>query len=124
MDLPVSATLTPCGLLWNLDCQISMTEFVSNCQNIDGQLCCGQNFASLRNTIYSGRGCPVFPLWDSKISCHLAIRKGEALSEILLKHDLFCLNIPSNVYIFESSRGVSDIDVTGVNVAANSVAPS
>lgn len=41
----------------------------------------------------------------------VVLGRGEVLSQLLLKHELFCLNVPLNVYTFESSREVRDIDL-------------
>lgn len=59
--------------------------------------------ACSRNTIYPGhgRGC-----------------RGALLSETLLKHDLFYLNVRSNDCAIGRSSGVSDINVTCLSVAA------
>lgn len=41
----------------------------------------------------------------------IAICGKAVLSETFVMHHLFCLKDPSNVYTFQSSKGVSDIDM-------------
>lgn len=62
------------------------------------------------------------PLWFSKTPSSSAgsqsLIRGEMLSEWLISGRLHTLNEPSELYTFDNSRGVSDIDLTIANEAA------
>lgn len=78
-------------------------------------------------TIYGIDANATSPLWFSKLTQqslgYESYRRGETLEEWLITSPLFVVNEASDAYTFDGPNGVSDIDVTLVNAAAQRLNP-